>query len=256
VSNLIVNGEIIDRERIRQETSAIFQLLADEMPGEDPLARQIRAREWAEENLIEDALLQQAASNDPVLGSLEAPLRRERFIEKITAHVAPPRRGDIVSFYRANQKNFYVPEMVHAAHIVRNVDEQNDETVARTAIERAAAELARGRAFGDVADELSDCAGDGGDLGFFPRGQMVEAFDAVVFRLNPGQVSGIFRTDFGFHIAKVLERRPEGIQPFELLRGEIERHLLTQKKQAALERFVDDLRAKADIRRVRDRGAE
>jgi len=253
VSNLIVNGETIDPGRIREETSAILQLLTDQMPGEDPLARQLRAREWAEENLIENALLQQAASNDPVLGSLEAPLRREKFIERITAHVAPPRRAEIVSFYRANQKKFFLPEMVHAAHIVRNVDEQNDESVARAAIERAAAELARGRDFGEIADELSDCAGDGGDLGFFPRGQMVEAFDAIVFRLSTGQVSGIFRTEFGFHIAKVLGKRSEGIQPFESVRGDIERHLLTEKRQAALERFVDDLRAKANIRRARER---
>jgi hypothetical protein len=254
VAHLIVNGETIDPGRIREEASAISQLLADQMPGEDPLARQIRAREWAEENLIEDALINQTASSDPVLGSLEAPLRRERLIEKITADVTSPRRTEMLTFYRANLQFFRIPEMVHAAHIVRNIDEQNDESSARHAIKQAAAELARGRPFSEVADELSDCAGNGGDLGFFPRGQMVDAFDEVVFRLPPGRVSAIFRTEFGFHIAKVLEKRAAGIQPFELVRDEIERRLLAEKRQAALNRFVDDLRGKADIRRVQGAG--
>jgi parvulin-like peptidyl-prolyl isomerase len=285
VSHLIVNGEEIAPERIQAETSAVARLLAEQITDEDPLVQRLRAREWAEENLIEDELLRQAAWSDPEpvpaeaieqarqappdaiqgqresAGSsihedsklVEEQLRRQRLIQKITSHISPPRRPDVISFYRAHQNDFFSPEMVHAAHIIRNVDEQNDETAARAAIDQVQAELAHGRPFGEVADEMSNCPGRGGDLGFFRRGQMVLEFDAVVFELAPGEVSGVFRTEFGFHIAKVLEKRPEGILPFELVREHIEQHLMVEKRQAALHRFVDDLRAKADVRKVKDR---
>ncbi|MCX6627586.1 MAG: peptidylprolyl isomerase, partial [Candidatus Solibacter sp.] len=93
----------------------------------------------------------------------------------------------------------------------------------------------------------SDCPGRGGDLGYFARGQMVEEFDAVVFSLEPGQCSEIFRTPFGYHIAKVLDRRAECIRPLAEVKADIEALLFEQKKQRRIEQCIDALRAKANI---------
>jgi parvulin-like peptidyl-prolyl isomerase len=76
---------------------------------------------------------------------------------------------------------------------------------------------------------------------------MVTEFDAVVFALEPGQVSDIFRTQFGYHIAKVYDRKPEGIRPLADVSGNIETLLFQQKKQRRIEQYIDSLRAKADI---------
>jgi parvulin-like peptidyl-prolyl isomerase len=76
---------------------------------------------------------------------------------------------------------------------------------------------------------------------------MVTEFDAVVFALEPGQVSDIFRTQFGYHIAKVYDRKPEGIRPLTDVSGNIEALLFQQKKQRRIEQYIDSLRAKADI---------
>jgi parvulin-like peptidyl-prolyl isomerase len=73
--------------------------------------------------------------------------------------------------------------------------------------------LKSGDNFEILADLESDCKGNGGDLGWFPRGVMVEEFDDVVFELSPGQQSPIFETRFGLHIVRVLEKRAPGIQP-------------------------------------------
>ncbi len=73
--------------------------------------------------------------------------------------------------------------------------------------------LKAGEDFSALADQESDCKGNGGDLGWFPRGVMVEEFDDVVFELPPGEQSPIFETRFGFHIVRVLEKRAPGIQP-------------------------------------------
>ena len=89
---------------------------------------------------------------------------------------------------------------------MKHVDETHAEADARAGIEAALAALEGGEPFAAVADRYSDCPGNGGDLGSFERGVMVEEFDKVVFAMKPGERSPIFRTPFGFHIAEVRSR--------------------------------------------------
>ena len=286
----IVNGEHIEDAEVRQEAKLIHaRLMEQSAPGESPLALELRASEWALENVIERVLLRQAALKDgePIKpevlekaiaqmqlqspgrsgcvlpGSeqafqrqVEINLRVERLIGKLTEKVSRPKHKDVVDYYQKNRRAFYVPELVHAAHIVKNVGPEIDDDTARSAIANVESELQNGRSFEEVADEFSDCPGRGGDLGFFPRGQMVDEFEKVIFALHPGQVSEIFRTPFGFHIAKLYEKKPEGHRPFNEMRGEIEQALLGQKKDQVVGRFVDELRASAEIRKTRTRANE
>jgi peptidyl-prolyl cis-trans isomerase C len=254
MSALLVNGEAIDENSVRQEAATMLKVMAARMPGEDPRVLQVRAREWAEENLVEAVLLRQAALSDLESGakpSDETAIQShvERLVTKITSQASPPRHKDIVAYYLKNRASFDEPEKIRVAHIVKNVDERHSEESAQAGIGRALEELAKGRPFGEVADELSDCPGNGGDLGFFGRGEMVRAFEDVVFALGTNEVSGSFRSDFGFHIATVLERRPAGIRKLEEVRHRIEEHLLQEKKQKRLYQYVDHLRARAVIRR-------
>jgi parvulin-like peptidyl-prolyl isomerase len=245
---LLVNGEAIEEAEIRRETAAMLTLMTERMPRENPAVLRTRAREWAEENLIEAALLRQAAAQGPESED-DPKVRLDKLIARITAPAAPPRHKDVVSYYLKNRDSFEEPEKIHAAHIVKNVDEQHSEAEARVAIEHALDELTKGRPFAEVADELSDCPGNGGDLGLFGRGEMVPVFEKVVFNLETKAVSGIFRSEFGFHIATVLERKPAGIRRLEDVRSQIEDVLLREKKQKRLDQYVDQLRARARIRR-------
>lgn len=266
---LLVNGERIENAEIEQERRTILRLLIEQMPGETPAAIDQRAKEWARENLIERVLLRQAALRDPeplltgaidqAMGAADNPesraeiemrLRIERLLARLTAHASKPRRKDIVEYYRKNGANYQAEETVHAAHIVRNVDEQNSEESARAAIEQARVALQAGRPFEEVADQLSHCPGRGGDLGVFSRGQMVVEFDTVAFSLKPGEISDIFRTEFGFHIVKLYSRRAAGPRPLEEVSSEIEDLLFAQKKQKIVEQYLDSLLAKADVQEV------
>lgn len=280
---LLINGQVVEDAEFREEADRLRPELAASMPEHDPLEIGMRASEWARENVIEKILLQQESLKDPEPVSpelienaiqqmttrstgrsgcilpgkeqdfqreVEAQLRLERLFAKVTADVARPRKTEVSDFYRANRNQFFIRETVHAAHIVKNIDEETDEAAAHQAIVKIQDELRNGRKFEDVADEFSDCPGSGGDLGFFPRGQMVEEFDAVVFSLPPGHISDIFRSPFGFHIAKVYEHKPEGIASLNQVRDDIERHLLRERQQQAIADFVDRLRASADIRKL------
>jgi hypothetical protein len=265
---LLVNGEYVDDALLKAEARSIRPRLYEAMQGESPAKIEERVTEWSRENVIERVLLRQevmadqtpvdAAECDAIVAQspgmpreeAEAALRIQRLMKRLTAKLSAPRHKDVVEFYRKNQTKFYAAEAVHAAHIVKNVDELVSEDAARGSIEAAARELEAGASFEELSDRLSDCPGRGGDLGFFSRGEMVNEFEQVVFGLAQGQVSPVFRTPFGFHIAKVYERRAEGILRLEEVRGQIEEALMNEKRERALGQLADRLRAKAVVTEV------
>ena len=277
---LVVNGETIEDATILDEERSIRPRLLEAMPDEPRAVVEQRVKDWARENLIERTVLRQAAFADPepvpadrlkesftsvrtespsqsgviapvddetLRRELEMRLRVDRIMERVTAKVSAPKPKDVSDYYVKHREQFMTPESVHAAHIVKNIDEKTDEATAREAIEAAERALAAGGDFAQLADEFSDCPGRGGDLGFFAPGQMVEAFDLAVFALQPGQVSGIFRTDFGFHIAKVFARRPAGPQSLQDVKEQIAETLTNQKREKAVEQYLDKLISAAKV---------
>ncbi|MEO7649680.1 MAG: peptidylprolyl isomerase, partial [Bryobacteraceae bacterium] len=181
---------------------------------------------------------------------IETRLRIERVLAKVGQKLARPKNKEISEFYRAQKAQFETPELIRASHIVKNVAEGEDENAALEAIREVESKLTADN-FAQLADEFSDCAGNGGDLGYFPRGQMVEEFENVVFTLEPSQTSGIFRSPFGFHITRVFDKRPGGVRPLTEVRDDIEEVLMRQKQQQAIEDFVDRLLKKAVVETVR-----
>ena len=91
-----------------------------------------------------------------------------------------------------------MPDKVHCAHIL-----VKSESEAKAVLER----LKKGEKFGNVAKQVSRCPSGkkGGDLGTFTRGKMVKDFENAAFKLQKGEVSGVVKTQFGFHIIKRLE---------------------------------------------------
>ena len=243
---MAVNGEFVDDSLIRQEAAALKQQLLSDGSETDMLALEMRAHEWAKENVIERVLLRQAADGEDV----------DRFVARLTESVPPAKNKEVTEHYRVHRDSYYTPELVRAAHIVKNVDETNDEATALAAIQAAKLELEKNRPFEEVADELSDCPGSGGDLGYFARGTMVDEFEAVVFALQPGQTSDIFRSAFGFHIVRLFDRKAAGVRTLNEVRPEIEQLLLRRKKQDMVNRWLDQVRARADIKKVSSRPVE
>jgi hypothetical protein len=275
-----VDGEIVDDNAVREEARMMRPQYMESVGPMDPIEAEMQLREWARENVIERMLLKSAAfadatpvpaevveqaleaakteaggkagcgtrtSDGDVREQIEAQYRLERLLARVQASVPAPKPKEVSDFYKSNREMFVSPELVHAAHIVKNVDEQHDEASARAGIEAALIELQQGGRFDEVANRHSDCAGNGGDLGWFPRGQMVDEFDAVVFELPIGTRSDIFRSAFGFHIATVLERKPAGLRPLKEVQDEIAAALSAEKRQKAIEDYLDGLRAKAKI---------
>ncbi|MFY0526390.1 peptidylprolyl isomerase [Archangium gephyra] len=142
---------------------------------------------------------------------------------------------------------------VHARHILVQVDAKATPEQVEAARQKALklAEEARkpGVDFSELAKKKSEgpSASDGGDLGFFRRGVMVPAFERVAFALKEGEVSEPVRTQFGWHVLKVEERRAVDVAPFEEVKAELENRLKLQKTEKFVEQYVQELRQKASV---------
>ena len=279
-----VNGQVVPEDLIRQESEQIARdprgkSVADE--GE----RAKRLRAAGERSAQDKTLLAQAAARDqrPVdpasveqqvarikkNGScrtayddsslrqvVEHSLRVERLTREIVEGAPKPAAEEIEAFYRANRENFRLPEMFHAAHIVKHINEEQTEEQAEAGIQAALADLERGVPFAEAAERHSDCKGTGGDLGTLPAGHMVEDFEAAISALEPGQRTGIFTTPFGFHIADLRAKVPAGAAAFEEVRVDIEAAFTMRNQQGLYLRAVAEMRSQADIRYVADAQAQ
>lgn len=142
-------------------------------------------------------------------------------------------------YYDKNRKEYEMPEQVRARMIVVETEEE-----ARRAMERL-----RSERFEAVAEEVSvgPEAVDGGDLGFFGRGDMPVEFEEVVFKLPAGSVSGIVRTPYGYHIFKVIEKKKVRRLGFDDVKQSIMEKLRTEKTEDAYRRWLLSLQKKSRI---------
>jgi len=271
---ITVNGQTIEDVAIQAEAERMRPEFERAFDDEDDDAREARLQEWARENAVERILLEQAARADaePLPEEQfeqaleqakqqagddvdEAQLREDlalnlkvgRLLENAAAEAPDPTDEQVRAFYDENPDAFRAPERVHAAHIVMHVDASNPPEVAEGKLREAQKRLDAGEDFGTIADTASDCTDPGGDLGWFPRGHMVEEFENTVWNMKPGEVSDIFATRFGFHIVKMIEKRPEGIVPFDEVADHARERVLQQFRDEAVEAYLDGLREKATV---------
>ena len=157
--------------------------------------------------------------------------------------------------YEEDKDRYRQPEQRHARHILFRVDEGSAEAERAAKKKKAEEVLALAQAenadFAALAKQYSDDTTNkeqGGDLGFFTAGRMVPAFDAAVFSMQPGEVRGPVETEFGFHIVKLEEIRPESVRGFDEVKDSIAAELRRQKAknltfQRAAAAYEDIIRA-------------
>ena len=157
--------------------------------------------------------------------------------------------SEIEEYYNNNKDEFVVPEQVRARHILVNSSEEAEEILE---------ELNKGADFIELAKEKSICpsASQGGDLGYFARGQMVKEFEDATFALDIGEISPVVKTKFGYHIIKLLDKKPETIINLEDATKDIEEKLKLEKQNNAFVDYLDMLREKADIKIFKEKFIE
>lgn len=158
----------------------------------------------------------------------------------------------VKGFYDDNTQLFERPEEVHASHILIKVAQDADQehkAEAREKLKAIKQKADAGEDFAALAKGHSQCpsAENGGDLGYFPKGKMVPAFEKTAFELEPNTVSDVVQTDFGYHLIKVLDHRAAATLSFEEVRTKIATNLRNEKIQTELVEYLEKLRQSATI---------
>ncbi len=164
-------------------------------------------------------------------------LRYLDFDQDKMAQAYTPTEEQIKNYYDNNIQKFSTPEQRHARHILFKLD-ANSSPKDIEAQKKKAEEVLKlaksGKDFAKLAQKYSEgpTAKQGGDLGFFPKGQMVKSFDNAVFSLKQGEISNIVRSPFGFHIIKLEAIKPAVVKPLSEVRDKIVQDLRSSKGQS------------------------
>jgi peptidyl-prolyl cis-trans isomerase D len=141
--------------------------------------------------------------------------------------------GDIESYYQKNIQQYSTPEQVRASHILLKTEGKNEAEVKARA-EALLKQVKSGADFAELAKKNSEdevSAKQGGDLDYFARGRMVKEFEDVAFSLPPGSISDLVKSQFGYHIIKVVDKKPAATRTLAEVRAQIADQLAYERAQ-------------------------
>lgn len=246
----VVLDNIIGRELLYQESRKQGVLVKTS----DTEARWLSMKDsYPSEVEFKNALTEMNLSEESLRTQLERSIALQQFIDgKIGLSITVVEK-ETKEFYNKNPAYFKKPETVHARHILIKVQPDGDasqKAAARKKIETIQRRLSAGEDFSTLARTFSEgpTGVKGGDLGFFGRGQMVKSFEDAAFALNPGEVSDLVRSSFGYHLINVIDKKPESIYPYDDVKESIYQNLRRQRVDKEVKHYVEKLKSRADVK--------
>jgi peptidyl-prolyl cis-trans isomerase D len=157
--------------------------------------------------------------------------------------------------YNRRSPEYTTQEEIRASHILLRTEGKKEEEVRATA-EDVLKQARAGADFAGLAKKYSDDDANrdqGGDLDFFTRGRMVPEFEEIAFKLTPGQISDLVKTQYGFHIIKLVDKKPGSVKLLSEVRPQIMEQLRADAAALQLgqlaQRLEGEIRTKADLER-------
>ena len=207
-----------------------------------------RKDEYLEE-LINNTLLYQEAvrqgldKDNDVLRVIEEAKKKiiiARLLEDKVDRTIEVTDEDVKAYYDAHKDEYMTPEVMRASHIL---------VPTRSAAELIVDELAKGEKFDDLAraKSIDPTAQKAGDVGYFPKGQLMPEWDNACSKLKVGQTSGVVRTSLGYHIIKLTDRRSPQSRPIDQVADNIKAKVSAQKRQSLFDELLDKLRKKTPV---------
>ncbi|MEZ5910633.1 MAG: peptidylprolyl isomerase [Hyphomicrobiaceae bacterium] len=243
-----VNGKVITEADMRLAEAEVGNELAQLPPN---MRRRVLVEFLIENQLFADAadkekLSEQAAFAERMKYSRRRALR-DAYFEKVVQKAVT--EAEAKALYDKQIGSVKAPEEVRVRHILVKT-----EAEAKDVIER----LRRGDAFDAVAKEKSLDPGSkarGGDLGYFAKGQMVKEFEETAFKLKKDEISAPVKTQFGFHVLKLEDRRTRPLPTFEMLKDRIMGSLIHRKAQEVIAKLREGSKVElvdAELKKVEE----
>jgi peptidyl-prolyl cis-trans isomerase C len=240
---------LIDRELLLQRAKSLKMAVPAQQV--ETQIQQLQKR-FPSQEAFEQTLSAQNLTMDAVKKDVESQLLRQRLVQQEVLDKVNVNAGDVQTFYDKNKDKYVEAEQVRARHILIRVPSEAspaDDAKLKAKADDALKRVKQGENFAALATELSDDGSkeNGGDLGFFPRGRMVPAFEEVAFTLQPGQTSEVVRTQFGYHIIKIEERKTGRALAFDEAKAQVKDDLTQQQTYDRYQQYMAGLRSKAKV---------
>ncbi len=241
----LINSEVLYKEAVAEKIKVDEKQVDEQFAG---IKSHFPSEDEFNKTMVEQKVTPAEVKEDIRKNFIIRTLVEDKILKAVKVSEAEAQK-----YYNANKDNFKRPEMVHARHIVVRMEINADEkhkAEATKKIEEVQAKLKAGEKFEELAKQYSEdgAKANGGDLGFFPKGAMVKEFEDAVWGMKPGEISKVVPTQFGLHLIKMEERKPDGIAPFSEVKDDVVRGLESEVKREKIVKYIADLKAKSKIK--------
>ena len=213
----------------------------------------IKRRNALNQDQFERLLAAEGLTLEVFKKQIEKKLLRTKLVNWSVKVEYKPGEKELRDFYHKNVERYRINESYQIGQIVFLIPKEATPEQIREIRRRCQKVLERvkgGEDFGEMALLYSEDAGsrkDRGDLGYFKRGELLPAVEKEAIRLEIGAVSGIIRTDSGFHVLKLLDRKGGKPPPFEEIRPRVQEDYYEKEMEKAFEQFLTGLKEKSVI---------
>jgi parvulin-like peptidyl-prolyl isomerase len=287
---LIINGQTISDEQIWEEMDNLKNAAADGPNPPNCCEQDEEYNGYAKDNIIARVLLSEEAKRQGIAipdseveqaftdlkteaggdeqfyinfntseeeepafkASMATNLLVQQVLDQAVSHLSDPTDEQIQDYYNENIEGYSTDEQVRASHILKSLDHGGDTNEIFKQLCDLRKQILQGEDFAKLADEHSDKPGDGGDLGYFASGELLPEFEAICFSMDEGDISPVFISQFGYHIAKVTGFKDAQPIPFDEIKTDVKEHCQDYQKNQAMRKLIDQLKAKATIEEVEE----
>ena len=282
-----VNEHIIPDWAIERQAQSLLEQVAKSMPGKPREVIQLAAMDMAKDRMVDQALMaQESKSRNYKVDSETLNLEMKKWIsqnggkkafskgkhpviktqedlrKEITSQIQfnllleEESRAEIVTdeeakkYYDTRQDLFQTEILLTASHILKMAQTEDEFAIAEKKIIEIKKQLHEGENFIELVKQESDDAQNNGHLGTFGKGRMVPPFEKAAFALDPGEISEPVKTQFGWHLILLHEKKEPELTQFVDVKEKIIEYLGEKRKDAAFEQFLDRLKSKAEVTEV------
>lgn len=226
----LITNKVIEMEAAKEKVKVTGNEIDDELTK--------LQESYGGEEAFAAALEQNQVSMEKIREDIEIYL----LAEKMIGASIDVTEEEMKTYFEENKESFDQKEQVKASHILVE-DEETAKKVKK--------ELDQGKDFAELAKEYStdsSNAANGGDLGYFGKGEMAEEFEKTAFALETGAISEPVKTEFGYHIIKLLDKKAAKAAEFEEHKEEIKELLFDQEVQAEYTTWLEEKKAEYEIK--------
>ncbi|MGD1076304.1 MAG: peptidylprolyl isomerase [Thermodesulfovibrionales bacterium] len=248
-----VQSEVLE-SMIRREILYQDSRKAGIKPDEDAVDKEIKTlrQQFSNETEYKNELKKRNISEEILRSRMEKNSAIQQYVDRQFAAKVTVTDSDAVAYYEGHTDLFKQPLQIRVSHILVQTDPKWDEArkqEARRKIEQILKNLKKGQDFAALAREQSDgpTRANGGDLGYIKAGQLDKQFESTVFALKTGETTDIIETDYGFHLLRVTDRKPETVLAYESVKEKIRQFLRDEKAKQEADLQAKTLRDKASV---------